>query len=163
MIEPNLSSNLFPKPPSNPAPSLSPNNFLTEEESIAVDQTLMPAKDKFSTRVAIYSLRVLQSMATQQSVPQPTQELGDRKPEREDGTVGAIAPDAIIEWLAQHQPPTFQTTPGLETDPAFNQFFAQLVLSALKPLNQISAQLNKPITDLTPPEIIAWFEQNVQL
>lgn len=118
----------------------SPNDFLTEEESLAVDQTLMPAKDKFSTRVAIYSLRVLQSMET-----------------------SSTDPHAIIDWLTEHQPSTFEVTPGLEPDPAFNRFFAQLVLSALNPLNRISAQLNKPIVELTPAEIIAWFEQNVRL
>ena len=124
----------------------SPDNLLTEDESIAVDQALISAKEKFSARVAIYSLRVLKTMADEQG-----------------GDISAIAPPQILAWLAQNQPTAAEAQPGLEPDPSFSQFFAQLVLSSLKPLTQISTELEKPLYDLLPLDIIAWFEKEARI
>ncbi|MBD2090459.1 hypothetical protein H6F67_11390 [Microcoleus sp. FACHB-1515] len=42
---------------------LQPADFLTAEESAAVDRALLITRDKFLTRVAIYSLRSLRQIA----------------------------------------------------------------------------------------------------
>ncbi|NJO67025.1 MAG: hypothetical protein HC832_06350 [Leptolyngbyaceae cyanobacterium RM1_405_57] len=42
-----------------------PMQFLTPEESAEVDQALLTSRDKFLTRVAIYSLRSLKQLSQQ--------------------------------------------------------------------------------------------------
>lgn len=122
----------------------SPNDFLTEEESLAVDQSLLSAKEKFSTRVAIYSLRVLQTMAT------------------ESKDISQITPSEVSSWLTANSPSN-ESVPGLEPDPAFSQFFTQIVLSAIKPLNQMAAETGKPLEELHCTNVIAWFEKEAKV
>lgn len=123
----------------------SPNDFLTEDESLAVDQSLLSAKEKFSTRVAIYSLRVLQTMAS------------------ESKEISQITPSELSSWLTTQQEPSNEATPGLEPDPAFSQFFTQIVLSAIKPLNQMATETGKPLEELHCNDVIAWFEKEAKV
>lgn len=123
----------------------SPNDFLTEAESLAVDQSLLSAKEKFSTRVALYSLRVLQTMASQS---------------KDIHTL--TAPD-LSEWLATQQDTNLDVTPGLEPDPAFSQFFTQIVMSSIKPLKQMALETQKSLEDLQCDEVIAWFEKEAKI
>ena len=123
----------------------SPNDFLTEDESLAVDQSLLSAKEKFSTRVAIYSLRVLQTMAS------------------ESKDIHSLTPADLSEWLATQQSPPQEATPGLEPDPAFSQFFTQIVLSSIKPLKQMATEAQKPLESLAFDEVIAWFEKEAKI
>lgn len=122
--------------------NFSPNTFLTEAESFAVDRALLSAQEKFSTRVALYSLRVLQTIA----------------PDQNDIT--AIAPDQLLDWLRQHQS---EMPEELQPDPSFQQFFSQLVLSSLKPLAQVATEGNKSVGELQPADVIAWFEQQAKI
>jgi len=117
------------------------SSFLTEAESLEVDQALLSSKDKFSTRVAIYSLRVLQAMAPDHG-----------------GRLEAMAPEQITRWLEQHQSNAAELMPGLDQDAGFSQFFSQLVLSSQKPLTQAAEAAGKSIDELRVPDIIAWFE-----
>jgi hypothetical protein len=112
--------------------------FLTPEECAAVDGALLSSRDRFSTRVAIYSLRSLKQIA--QDTGQP---------------IERVSTAAVAEWVRQDR----SGPNGLETDSGFVQFFTQLVLSSLKPLRQIAAQEQVAIADLQPQHIIAWFEQ----
>lgn len=131
-------------------PNLSPDNFLTETESAAVDQALLSSKEKFSARVAIYSLRILQSMSLSNTHDNASTDMD----------VSAIAPAQIVDWLAQNQP----TMPeGLQIDPSFLQFFSQLVISSLKPLKQVALGQNKSISALDFGDVIAWFEQQAKV
>ena len=123
----------------------SPNDFLTEDESLAVDQSLLSAKEKFSTRVAIYSLRVLQTMAS------------------EAKDINSLTPSEVSAWLATQQGPSNEATPGLEPDPAFSQFFTQIVLSSIKPLKQMATEAQKPLESLQFDEVIAWFEKEAKI
>ena len=123
----------------------SPNNFLTEDESLAVDQSLLSAKEKFSTRVAIYSLRVLQTMAS------------------EAKDIHTLTSSDVSAWLATQQVSRDKATPGLEPDPAFGQFFTQLVLSSIKPLKQMATEVQKPLEKLQCDEVIAWFEKEAKI
>jgi len=119
-----------------------PSAFLTEAESLAVDQALLSAQEKFSTRVAIYSLGVLQAIAPDQA------------------NLEAIAPDRILNWLSQHQS---EMPAELQPDPSFQQFFSQLVLSSLKPLAQIATETEKSVGELQFADVIAWFERQAQI
>jgi hypothetical protein len=117
--------------------------FLTPEECAEVDQALLSSRDKFSTRVAIYSLRSLKQIA---------QETGQ--------SVESVAPDEIAAWV-EHDRST--NASSLQTDAGFIQFFTQLVLSSLKPLHHIAEEEQVAIAQLTPAQIIAWFERRAKV
>jgi hypothetical protein len=122
-------------------------NFLTVEESAAVDQALLSSREKFSARVAIYSLRVLKQIAQQ-----------------EKRAIAQISQAQLIEWIHQDKNLEAASIQGLDArDPSFTSFFAQLVLSALKPLNQISAEANTPLEEITPTQVLTWFEKEAKI
>lgn len=115
--------------------------FLTPEECAEVDKALLSSRDKFSTRVAIYSLRSLKQIA---------QETGQ--------SVEAVAPDEIATWVERDR----SDANGLQTDAGFIQFFTQLVLSSLKPLHRMAEEEQVAIAELTTAQIIAWFERQAK-
>jgi hypothetical protein len=112
--------------------------FLTPEESAEVDQALLTARDRFSTRVALYSLRSLKQIAaaTQQDIQ-------------------SITPEQVQAWVQQDT----TLTQGVEIDAGFLNFFTQLVISSLKPLRRAAREYNVAIADLETHQVIAWFEQ----
>lgn len=115
----------------------SPDQLLTPEECAEVDSTLMPARDRFSARVAIYALRSLKQVAEQTGVG--VSELTDRQ---------------IINWVEQD--PTLRPENGFDAN--FKGFFAKLVLSSLKPLRQISQETGVAIENLNVSQVVSWFE-----
>lgn len=116
-------------------------DFLTPEESIQVDQALLSARERFSTRVALYSLRSLKQIAADTH-----QEIQD------------ITPQQIQDWVQQDT----TLTQGVDIDAGFLKFFTQLVMSSLKPLSQMAAENQMAIADLDTPQVIAWFEQEAK-
>jgi hypothetical protein len=122
----------------NPDLSQPADQFLTPEECAEVDRAMMTASDRFSARVAIYSLRCLQQIA---------QHTG--------GAIADLSPQQIASWVEQD--PTLSPDKGF--DDAFKVFFGRLVISSLKPLHQIAAEAEQPIETLTVPQVVAWFEQ----
>ncbi len=110
--------------------------FLTLEECAEVDRALLTAREKFSTRVAIYALRSLKQIA---------REAG--------GAIAQLQTYQIVEWVAQDD----SLRQG--ADPDFKRFFAQLVNSARQPLSQAAAQIGRPVEDLTVTQVVDWFEQ----
>lgn len=116
--------------------------FLTPEECTAVDTALLTARDRFSTRVAIYSLRSLKQIASEQG-----QAIAD------------LHPHQVTAWVAQDA--SLRADQGF--DDSFKGFFSQLVLSSLKPLKQIAAEAHRDIEALTPADVIAWFEKEARL
>lgn len=119
---------------------LQPTEFLTAEESAAVDRALLVTRDKFLTRVAIYSLRSLRQIA-----------------ETTAQAIESVTPAQVEAWIAQDA-----SLQKEATDPSFRQFFTQLVLSSLKPLGQAAQVNGKAIADLSVEEVIAWFEQDAK-
>jgi hypothetical protein len=111
--------------------------FLTPEESAEVDKALMTARDRFSTRVALYSLRSLKQIAHAAGV-----------------AIADLSPSQIEDWI--YQDPSLQPENGF--DSGFKGFFTQLVMSSLKPLRQIAAATNQPIEELTLTQVVDWFE-----
>ncbi len=116
-------------------------DLLTPEESAQVEQALLTNKDKFSTRVAIYSLRSLKEISQETGTP-----------------IEAIPPETIADWVQRDRPMPNE----LDTDDSFLQFFTQLVRSSLNPLHQIAQEHQLAIADLAPSQIIQWFEQQAK-
>lgn len=121
------------------------DNFLTQEEAASVDAALLTSRDKFTTRVAIYSLRVLKNIAQQQQT-----------------AIAQISPHQVQDWVQQDETIMQSQAPGLETDAGFVQFFSRIVLSSLKPLNKVAADQNIPLEDVTPDHVIQWFEREAK-
>jgi hypothetical protein len=121
---------------------LQPGNFLTVEESTAVDQALMTSREKFLTRVAIYSLRSLKQIA---------QEIGV--------AIEEITDQQVVNWVEQDE----MVRQEAEQNESFKYFFCELVLSSLKPLRQIATEGGKAIADLTPIQVIAWFAKEAKI
>ncbi len=121
----------------------SPIEFLTPEESAEVDKALLSSREKFSTRVAIYSLRSLKQISQEQNIP-----------------ISDVTQDQVLELVEREQQ---QTTPvGLETDDSFKHFFTHLVMSSLRPLHRIAQETQTPLEELTLEQVIAWFEQEAK-
>ena len=109
--------------------------FLTVEECHQVDAALLASREKFTARVAIYALRSLKAIAQEQQCP-----------------VAELSPQAIVDWIG--------SDPSLRADQdgSFRNFFAQIVLGALKPLREIAANLKVAIEQLSVAQVISWYE-----
>lgn len=113
--------------------------FLTAEECAEVDIALLSAKEKFSTRLAIYALRVLKQIA---------QETGL--------TVEAITNQQVADWIEKDE----SIKQEIEVDASFESFFTNLVISSLRPLKQISLETGESMDNLTVKQVVAWFEKD---
>lgn len=120
----------------------SPDQFLTFEEVAKVDGALMTAREKFSARVALYALRSLKQIAQQHGVG-----------------ITNLEPQQIADWVADD--PMLSTDEG--SDERFKRFFAQMVISSLKPLQQIATETGGAIEELTVPQVVAWFEKESKI
>lgn len=109
--------------------------FLTVEECHQVDAALLVSREKFTARVAIYALRSLKAIAQEQQCP-----------------VAELSPQAIVDWIG--------SDPSLRADQdgSFRNFFAQIVLGALKPLREIAANLKVAIEQVSVAQVISWYE-----
>ncbi|MGB3615030.1 MAG: hypothetical protein WBA10_14650 [Elainellaceae cyanobacterium] len=119
----------------------SPSDFLTIEESMAVDQALMTASERFSTRAAIYSLRVLKQIARHEGIP-----------------VGQVSDRQVADWVTQEPISAQAQAQGLDSGDSFTSFFVQLVLSSRKPLSYVAEANGAAIETLTLDQVIHWFE-----
>ena len=122
-------------------------NFLTPDECALVDQALLTAHDKFTTRVAIYALRSLKAIAQQEQI-----------------AIADLQPHQIEDWVYQDSS-LADPSEDSSLDPVttasnrqFRLFFSRLVISSLTPLHQIAAADDRAIDDLTVPDLITWFE-----
>jgi hypothetical protein len=121
---------------------LNPDQLLTIEESQLVDGALLTSKEKFSARVAIYALRVLKEIAAEKQM-----DLED---------VGRLQ---VLTWL--------KTDPGIqaqfanspmEVDGSFEAFWCQVLMSAIRPLNEAAEAAAVAVSDLSPRQILDRFE-----
>lgn len=119
-----------------------PQDFLTLEESTAVDQALLSSRDKFLTRVTVYSLRSLKQIAQTTGLP-----------------VESITDQQIAEWVESDE---FVRREAAQSA-SFRQFFTQLVLASLNRLKQISQEEGQAIADLSLTQVIAWYEKAAKL
>lgn len=112
--------------------------FLTPEESAQVDGALLTAKEKFSTRLAIYALRCLRQIA---------QETGLAAEE--------VHPQQVTAWIREDE----KIQQQLDVDASFETFFTRLVMASLRPLKQVSQEAGVPVQNLTVQQVIKWFEK----
>ncbi|MBW4538260.1 MAG: hypothetical protein KME43_03840 [Myxacorys chilensis ATA2-1-KO14] len=117
----------------------SPTEFLTPEESAEVDKALLTSKDKFATRVALYSLRSLKKISS---------ESGQ--------AIANLNPNQIEDWIYQDE-----SLQGA-IDNEFKRFFTQLVISSNKPLTLAAQDSGIAIENLTVPQVVAWFEKEAK-
>lgn len=116
--------------------------FLAPDECAEIDRALMTSGDRFSTRVAIYSLRALKQIA---------QQSGDM--------VAELSAQQIADWVEQD--PALNPEHGFDQE--FKVFFGRLVISSLKPLRQISQESGVAIEALTASQVVSWFEKAAKL
>jgi hypothetical protein len=117
------------------------HQLLSTEECAQIDQTLLPTRDRFSIRIAVYSWRYLQ---------QVSQGL--------DITVAELQPQSITDWLQQDASLQNQEL----SDDAFIELFERLLVSSLEPLKKIAQREETEIERLTLPQILSWFEDQVK-
>lgn len=117
--------------------------FLTGDEAAEVDKALMTSRDRFLTRIALYSLRSLKKIA---------QESGQ--------AIEDISPQQVLAWVEQDDSIPLE----VEDKEAFQMFFTQLVMSSLKPLQKIATdEESGAIANLTIAQVINWFEKDAKL
>ncbi len=118
---------------------LVPEQLLTPEECLEVDRTLLPAADRFAARLAIYALRSLKQIA------------------QASGTaIADLQTEQIVDWVIWEQ--RFQE-PG---DRGFEDWYIQLLISASNRLRQIAQDAGISVEELTVPQVVTWFEQDVK-
>lgn len=118
----------------------SPETLLTEAECLAVDQTLLPYRDKFAIRLAIYALRTLQPLASQLS-----------------RSVTTLTDAEILDWVAAQ--PTIQAESAEFGD--FAGWYAKILVAARTPLARAAAAKQVAPESLTIEDVIAWFDQQI--
>ena len=123
---------------------------LTPEESLQIDSSLMTSQERFSTRVAVYALRVLKQMAAETPSSDPE---GGLDPDR------LCSPQEIRHWL-QHSAASraLLSESNLDWDEPFLDFWTQLIDSAQRSLQIISQKRSLPLNDLTFAQVVEWFE-----
>jgi hypothetical protein len=117
------------------------NQFLSPEECAEIDGTLLPTRDRFSIRIAVYSWRYLQQVSAGLGI-----------------SVANLQPQQIRDWIDRDT--TLQTSVGI--DESFMDLLDRLLISSLGPLQKIAHQENTAIERLTLPQIIGWFEAQVK-
>ncbi len=122
------------------------HDFLTPEEASEVESALLSSRDKFTARVAIYSLRVLKRIAQEQHV-----------------AIATITQEQIIDWVNRDDQLQAGIPSELETnDESFKHFFSKLVGSSLKPLHQISQETGVDLDHLAVTQVVQWFEKEAK-
>ena len=116
--------------------------FLTIEESTQVDAALLSSKEKFSTRLAIYALRVLKEIGNDMGL-----------------SVEWVTFEQVRQWIKKDALLEKQ----IEVDVSFETFFTNLVFSSLRPLKQVSQESGIPLEELTVKEVIQWFEKEAKI
>ncbi len=120
----------------------SPIEFLTVEECHQVDAALLTSREKFTSRVAIYALRSLKTIATQQNC-----------------TIKNLSQETITNWI--HSDPSLHET----QDSNFRSFFSQIVLGAIRPLQAIAnyAGNDGAIENVTVAQVISHYEAQAKV
>ncbi|MEG3937360.1 hypothetical protein QT995_04205 [Microcoleus sp. S36b_A3] len=111
-------------------------DFLKPEECAEVDMALLSSKEKFSTRLAIYGLRVLKQIAGETGLP-----------------ITEVSNQQVMDWIKNDE----SIQRSIQVDASFENFFTNLVVASLRPLKQIAAESESAIEQLTVKQVVAWF------
>lgn len=112
--------------------------FLTQDECLEIDQSMLPARDRFSARVAVYAMRSLKQVSAEQGV-----------------AIEDLNAQQVGQWI--NRDPNLSEDKGFDGN--FKGFFLQLVMASLRPLRAMSQAYDTPIESLTIPQVVAWFKQ----
>lgn len=115
------------------------DSLLTPEECLQIDHSLLPTRDRFAIRVAVYALRCLTAIATSRGQ-----------------TIATLEPEQIAEHIRQQ--PVIQE----QTDAEFNEWYGSILRSSLRPLREIAQESQVEIEVLNMAQIIGWFERAVK-
>lgn len=119
---------------------MNPDELLTVAECTEIDQTLLPAQDRFAIRITVYSLRYLTPVAEQRGIELEELQSGD-----------------IYTWIESDR--------QLQTEelnrPGFMVWYAQFLISSLEKLGDIAKTHQVAIQELTIDQIISWFQERV--
>ncbi len=111
--------------------------LLTNSECLAIDQTLLPTRDRFSIRIAVYAQRYLKQVSEGLGV-----------------AIADLTPEQITAWLCQDE----QMQASEHLDASFVDWFSNLLVTSLTPLGKI-AQVNLiSIEQVTFDQIVDWFQ-----
>jgi hypothetical protein len=111
-------------------------DFLKPEECAEVDMALLSSKEKFSTRLAIYALRVLKQIAGETGRP-----------------ITEVSNQQVMDWIKNDE----SIQQSIQVDASFENFFTNLVVASLRPLRQIAVEVGGAIEQLTVKQVVAWF------
>ncbi|AFY59269.1 hypothetical protein [Synechococcus sp. PCC 6312] len=125
----------------SPFSSFDPNTLLTLEEAQAIEQTVLPAQERFLIRVALYSLRYLKPMAEQEQI-----------------SLNQLSPELIYQWLEQDE-----TLLGEEhQSPGFLTWYGQFLIASLNQLRQAGEFCQVSPEELSLAQVITWFRAQAQ-
>ncbi|MDG2992091.1 hypothetical protein L3556_14290 [Candidatus Synechococcus calcipolaris G9] len=119
---------------------MNPDELLTLAECREIDQTLLPAQDRFAIRITVYSLRYLTPVAEERGI-----DLED------------LQPGDIYTWIEGDRSLQMEEL----NRPGFMVWYAQFLISSLEKLRQVAATQELTIKDLTVDQIINWFRHQV--
>ena len=119
---------------------INPDQLLTPEESARVDGTAMNNKEKFSTRIAIYSLRVLKKIAADKGI-----------------AASEVSTEALHEFLEKDEMSQLEGK-GFALDDSFKAFWSNIISSSAKQLEQVAGANQIDLGSVTAEQTIAWFE-----
>ncbi|MEO1149085.1 MAG: hypothetical protein AAFY26_26365 [Cyanobacteria bacterium J06638_22] len=112
--------------------------FLTQEECLEIDKSMLPARDRFSARVAVYAMRSLKQVSAEEGI-----------------AIEDLNAQQIGNWISRD--PNLTTEKGFDGN--FKGFFLQLVIASMRPLRAMSQEFDTPIESLTIPQVVAWFKK----
>jgi hypothetical protein len=121
--------------------AIDPSQFLTHDEAVLVEAALLTTQEKFTARVALYSLRTLKQIAKETGI-----------------AIHQLTAESVLVWIAQDIANQKQAGQA-DIDVEFVQFFTRLVMSSLKPLKQIAEHTGTALDMLSVQHVISWFEQ----
>lgn len=115
--------------------------LLTAEQVYEIDSSLLPARDKFAARVALYALQVYRQIAAAEAI-----DLLD------------VTPEQLQAWLVQQGTAEHFAQQSLELDAGFLSFWSQLLESARKPLRQVVQATGQSLAELDARQLVSWFQ-----
>lgn len=116
-------------------------DLLSAEQVYKIDSSLLPAREKFAARLALYTLQVYRQIAAAEAID-PL----------------AVTTEQLQHWLVQQGTAEHFAQQSLELDTGFLSFWTQLLESARNPLGQIVQSTGQSLTELDVSQLVSWFQ-----
>lgn len=147
--------------------------FLTEEEARTVNTAMLSAMEKFMTRIAISSMRVLTYISKSYGVQVEALQIdqivkwveNDAKIRREQGDAAAF-----LQWSGGNNTDAELEFEDIIEDEVTEaklssneKFLTRMTISAMKVLIPIARDYNTQVEELTVAQAIAWIENDAKI